>query len=273
MRRDWVSVVIVAAAMLAACSSSNKITHYSEPNKGSNISETPAEKKHEASRVRVELGQRYMEQGKLEIAMENLQKALEYDPNYVDAHTVIGVLYDRLGNAKAAEEHYAKAAQLAPKSGDVNNNYGQFLCATGRYAQAQTYFTNAMADPFYKTPDVLYTNAGSCLMKDGSDHLDEAAGYFRKALEANPKNPVALFEMANVLYQKNDFFRARAFVQRFEALGKPDPGALLLARNIEVKLGHADSAHDYAQRLRESFPDSDQVRALDSTTSSTSEAH
>jgi type IV pilus assembly protein PilF len=47
----------------------------------------------------------------------------------------------------------------------------------------------------------------------------------------------------------------------------------LLARNIEVKLGHADSAHDYAQRLRESFPESEQVRALDSTTSSTSEVH
>ncbi|MEP6483275.1 MAG: type IV pilus biogenesis/stability protein PilW [Rudaea sp.] len=273
MRRNKVRVVVVASVLLVACSSSNKIVKYSEPNKASNVTETKAEKQQEAARVRVQLGQRYMEQGKLEIAMENLQKALEYDPNYVDAHTVIGVLYERIGNAKAAEEHYAKAAQLAPKSGDANNNYGQFLCATGRYAQAQTYFANAMADPFYKTPDVLYTNAGSCLMKEGGTHLDDAAADFRKALEANPKNPVALFEMANVLYQKNDFFRARAFIQRFEALGKPDPGALLLARNIEVKLGHADSAHDYAQRLRESFPDSDQIRALDSTTSSTTEAH
>jgi type IV pilus assembly protein PilF len=219
------------------------------------------------------LGQRYMEQGKLEIAMENLKKALEYDPNYVDAHTVIGVLFERIGNAKAAEEHYAKAAELAPKSGDANNNYGQFLCATGRYDQAQQYFTKAMADPFYKTPDVLYTNAGSCLMKSGSAHLDDALADFRKALEANPKNAVALFEMADALYQKNDFFRARAFIQRFEALSKPDPAALLLARNIEVKLGHPESARDYATRLRETFPDSDQVRVLDSATSSATEAH
>jgi type IV pilus assembly protein PilF len=221
--------------------------------KTSNVSESKADKKEDAARVRVQLGQQYMQQGKLEYALENLQKALEYDPNFVDAHTVIGVLYERIGNPKAAE--------------------GQFLCANGKYLQAQQYFTAAMADPFYKTPDVLYTNAGSCIMKEGDTHLDEAAADFRKALEANPKNAFALYELANVLYQKNDFFRARAFVQRFEALGNPDPAALLLARNIEVKLGHADSARDYAQRLRESFPDSEQVRALDSATSSTSEAH
>ena len=269
--RTWWACA-AASLLLAACGSSNEIRHMSD-SKTSNVSESKADKKEDAARVRVQLGQQYMQQGKLEYAMENLQKALEYDPNYVDAHTVIAVLYERIGNPKAAEEHYARAAQLAPKSGDANNNYGQFLCAAGKFVQAQQYFTAAMADPFYKTPDVLYTNAGSCLMKEGNTHLDEAAADFRKALESNPKNGVALFEMANVLYQKSDFFRARAFVQRFEALGAPDPAALLLARNIEIKLGHADSARDYAQRLRESFPDSDQVHALDSTTSSTSEAH
>ena len=265
-------ILVATSLLLAACGSSNEIRHMSD-SKTSNVTESKADKKEDAARVRVQLGQQYLQQGKLEYALENLQKALEYDPNFVDAHTVIAVLYERIGNPKAAEEHYARAAQLAPKSGDANNNYGQFLCAARKFVQAQQYFTAAMADPFYKTPDVLYTNAGSCLMKEGSAHLDDAAADFRKALESNPKNGVALFEMANVLYQKNDFFRARAFVQRFEALGAPDPAALLLARNIEVKLGHADSARDYAQRLRESFPDSEQVRALDSTTSSTSEAH
>ncbi len=273
MRRELIGALFAMGALLAACSSNNQIRKLPESNKSSNITESSADKKKDAARVRVELGQRYMQQGKLEFAMENLQKALEYDPNFVDAHTVIGVLYERIGNPKAAEEHYAKAVQLAPKSGDANNNYGQFLCATGRYPQAQQYFTSAMADPFYKTPDVLYTNAGSCLMKEGSTHLDEAVTYFHKALEANPQNAVALFEMSDVLYQKSDYFRARAFIQRFEALGRPDPAALLLARNIEVKLGHPDAARDYATRLRESFPNSDQIRVLDAASPSSSEAH
>lgn len=226
--------------------------------------ESKADKREDAARVRVELGQRYMEQGKLELALENLQKALDYDTNYVDAHTVIAVLYERLGKLKDAGEHYARAAELAPKSGPANNNYGQFLCASGRYDEAQKYFVRAMDDPFYKSPDVLYTNAGTCLLEHGDGQLEQAQNDFRKALEANPNNTLALYEMAKLLYAKNDFFRARAFISRFEALGKPSPEVLLLARNIEVKLGHADSARDYAQRLHEQFPDSEQSHSLDS---------
>ncbi len=255
MRREFWQAVGAAllCAMMVACASS-----------GTHMSESKTDKKEDAARVRVELGQRYMEQGKLELAMDDLQKALQYDPNYVDAHTVIAVLFERIGNTKEAEQHYARATELAPKSGNVNNNYGQFLCAEGKFDQAQTYFARAMQDPFYKTPDVLYTNAGTCLVDHGGGaNLGQAEQDFRKALEANPSNRDALFHMAKVLYLKNDFFHARAFIQRFESQGKPDPIALLLARDIEIKLGHADAAREYAQRLRQDFPDSEQARTLD----------
>lgn len=257
MPRNRLQVVCVAliCALLNACVSAG----------GNQLSDSPADKREEAARVRMELGQRYMQEGKLQLALENLNKALQYDDKLVDAHTVIAVLYERIGNLKAAEQHYARAAELAPKSGDTNNNYGQFLCAEGKYDEAQQYFAQAKLDPFYKTPDVLYTNAGTCLVEHaGGTHLDEAEKDFRDALEANPKNPVALFQLARILYAKKDYFHARAFIQRFESLGKPDPAALLLARNIEVMLGHADSAEEYAQRLRKDFPDSEQAHSLSS---------
>jgi type IV pilus assembly protein PilF len=258
MRHEFLRLVCAAllCGALAACATTGS---------GPHVFDSKTDKKEDAARVRVELGQRYMQQGKLELALDNLQKALQYDANFVDAHTVIAVLYEHIGNLKAAEEHYARAAELAPKSGDANNNYGRFLCAQGKYDQAQTYFARAMEDPFYKYPDVLYTNAGTCLVDHGGEaRLDQAGQDLHRALEANPNNSLALFYMAKVLYLKNDFFHARAFIQRFEALGKPDPAALLLARNIEVKLDHADTARDYAQRLHQDFPDSAQTRSLDS---------
>ncbi|MEO8803566.1 MAG: type IV pilus biogenesis/stability protein PilW [Rudaea sp.] len=257
MRREAIQTCLAAAlcAMLGGCVSTG----------GAHLSgDSSSDKRVEAARVRMELGQRYMQEGKLEIALDNLNKALQYDDKLVDAHTVIAVLYERIGNLKAAEQHYARAAELAPKSGDANNNYGVFLCAEGKFTEAQKYFSAAMRDPFYKTPDVLLTNAGTCLVDHAnSSNYDEAERDFRNALQANPKNGAALFYMAKVLYLKNDFFHARAFIQRFESQGKPDPAALLLARNIEVKLGHVDTAHDYAQRLRKDFPDSTQTHSLD----------
>lgn len=259
MRHDMLRALGIAAfcAVIGACQSSG----------GTRVHDSDAEKREDAAHIRVELGQQYLKQGKLELALENLQKALQYDDKFVDAHTVIAVLYERIGNVEEAGRHYARAVELSPKSGDTNNNYGQFLCAAGRYDEAQKYYAQAMKDPFYKTPAVLYANAGVCLVDHGGGvRLDEAEQDFRRALAVDPKNALALFYMAKLLYAKDDFFRARAFIQRFEALGHPDPAALLLARNIETKLGHADAAHGYAQRLQKEFPDSPQTRSLDAAT-------
>lgn len=259
MRHEFLRGICAAAfcaVLLSACQATGG---------GTRVGDTRTEKRQDAAHVRVELGQRYMQQGKLELALENLQKALQYDDNYVDAHTVIAVLYERIGNVEEAGKHYKRAVELAPKSGDTNNNYGQFLCAEGQYDEAQKYYVQAMRDPFYKTPAVLYANAGVCLIDHGGGaRLDEAETDFRRALEVDPKNALALYYMAKTLYGKNDFFHARAFIQRFEALGHADPSALLLARSIEVKLGHADAARAYADRLRKDFPDSEQTHSLDS---------
>jgi len=249
--------------LLAACNSSNEIRHVQAPKGDASVSESKEQKNKDAVRIYTELGQRYMQQGKLELARENLQRALEHDANSADAHTVMAVLMEHIGHTKEAGEHYARAAELAPKSGATNNNYGQFLCATGRYAEAQKYFTRAMDDPFYQTPDVLYTNAGACLLNNDPHQVDQAESYFRRALEANPNNSVALYSLAKTLYAKDDFFHARAFIQRFEALGQPNADALLLAHNIEIKMGHNDGAREYTQRLREQFPDSEQAHSLD----------
>jgi len=223
--------------------------------------------KEDSARPFVQLGQKYLEMGKLEIAKENLLKALTYDPKSVDAHTVLATLYDRVGDHQAAEANFREAAELAPKAGSANSNYGLYLCKLGKFTESRKYFDIALADGFYADRATVYTNAGTCQLL-GKGSLDQAESDFRHALEIDPNNLQALYQLASVLYQKNDFFKARAFIQRYDALGQPSPDALLLARNIEVKLGHPDSAHDYAQRLRDQFPDSEQARTLDSASPS-----
>jgi type IV pilus assembly protein PilF len=245
-----VALALALALGLGACSTG-----------GSNIKkESAASEKTEAARVHTELGQKYMQQGKLEIALDNLNKALSYDSDYADAHTVIAVLYERIGDVKQAEEHYRRAAQLKPKGGNELNNYGAFLCKIGRYDESTEYFERAVADPFYNTPDVALTNEGTCLLKGGKNDAAEAA--LRKALDRSPNNSEALFQLASVLYQKGDFFKARAFMQRFEAVGQARPESLMLGRNIELRLGNGSAASDYTRRLLQSFPESQQAREL-----------
>lgn len=244
--------VFALAGALAACSTSGQTSNIKQ--------ESAASERKEAARVHTELGQKYMQQGKLEIALDNLNKALSYDPNYADANTVIAVLYERIGDVKQAETYYRKAAQIKPKGGSELNNYGTFLCKVGRYDEAQGYFDRAIADPFYKTPEVALVNSGSCLLKAGK--LDEADKRLRSALDHAPNDSEALFQLASVLYEKGDYFKARAFMQRFEAVGTARPESLMLGRNIELRLGNGSAASDYTRRLLQSFPESQQARSL-----------
>ena len=222
--------------------------------------EDAATKRQEAARVHTDLGHQYLNQGKLELALEKLNKALSFDPDYADAHTVIAVLYEKIGDTAKAEEHYRRAAQLKPKGGSELNNYAAFLCKLGRYDEAQGYFQLALTDPFYKTPAVALVNSGTCLLKAGK--RDEAEKALRRAVLIQPDDPEALIQLAQTLYEKGDYFNARAFMQRFEAAAQARPDALLLGRKIELRLGNGAAAGDYTRKLLHSFPESEQARSL-----------
>lgn len=262
MQRKWSLIPGLMLLLLAGCATTGGSGQSRSQAQASN----PENPKTKAAALYTDLGQKYMAQGKLEIALENLNKALAVDSRYTDAHTVIGLLFEKIGDNAKAEEHYRRAAQLKPNSGNENNNYGAFLCKLGRFQEATPHFERAIADPFYQTPIVALTNAGTCAIKGGK--YDAAERDLRGALERGPDNSEALFQMANVLYLKEDFFRARAFFQRYEAVGQVSAESLLLGRNIELRLGNATAAQEYTRRLRQSYPDSQQARSLDASSSS-----
>jgi len=252
----WLGAALALA--LAGCVT----THTETGGLGSKLPVTSkSQEAADAARIHTELGQQYMANGDLQTAMEKLTKALQFDDNYAPAHTVMAVLDERINRPEDAERHYRRAVQLQPDKGDPNNNLGTFLCRIGKGAEAIGYFQKALKDPFYQTPDVAWANEGTCQLRMNDRSGAEAS--FRKAVAANPQNGDALLQLANALYLNNDAFRARAFIQRFDALGQPNAGALKLGHDIETRLGNTDAAQTYRRRLQSQFPDSEQARALD----------
>ena len=63
-----------------------------------------------AADYNAQLGLNYMAQGKDELAMDKLKKALEFNPKQVSAHHYMAELYRRLGRPKEADEHYRGTA-------------------------------------------------------------------------------------------------------------------------------------------------------------------
>jgi type IV pilus assembly protein PilF len=252
MRHEKFLPVLLAAGLLVlgGCASTSENLHTSS-----------ASKAQEAAQVHTQLGEAYMQRGDLKTALAKLKQALSYDDNYVPAHTVLAVLYERIGEYANAEHQYRRVLDLEPKSGAANNNFGAFLCRTGKVEESLRYFERATKDPFYQTPYAAYTNAGVCLMK--IHKLAEAAQQFHAALSIDPKFPEALYQSARVWYLLDNAFRASAFLQRLESLGPAGPDTLKLGYEIETKLGDTAAAKSYRQRLVEQYPDSPQAKSLD----------
>ena len=233
-------LALSSAALLTACS-------------GTSTTVRPESPTSIAVQNNIQMGRAYLERGQLDMSLEKLTRALELDPRSVDAHTMIAVLYERIDRASRAEQHYRRAVELAPESGAENNNLGQFLCRSRRFEEAQARFKVAMDDPFYKTPGLLYTNAGLCALDAGD--LVGAEAHLRKALQFDSSNPGLLFALAKLSFEQQQPLKARAFIQRFEAQGARSPEALELAAHIEAQLGDAAASSRYIEQLRSEFPD------------------
>ncbi|MGH8579282.1 MAG: type IV pilus biogenesis/stability protein PilW [Gammaproteobacteria bacterium] len=205
--------------------------------------------------VNMKLGVAYMEEGRYDVALNKLQKAVDADANFAAAHSMLGVLYNRMGRLDAAEEHYRRSVALDPQDSLVLNNYGQFLCQKGETAEEIRMFLQALENPAYASPEAAYTNAGTCslLAKDPK----QAETYFRKALRVNPGVAVALYQMADLSLKKKDILRHGAICS-----APHDAQSLWLGVRIERELGNQDAEASYALSLRSKFPDAQETRLL-----------
>lgn len=203
------------------------------------------------------MGLEYMNRGQYEVAMGKLKKAIREDPDYAPAHTVLAVLYERLGEPELAGRHYKKAYQADPKNGDVNNNYGVYLCQNGEEKKAVEHFLKALDDPFYSSPSVALTNAGSCALGQG-DYV-AADNYLRRALKIEADFADALMNMSRLNFERQNNLSARAFMQRYEATASHTPETLLLAYRIETASGNNKAANTYRRMLETNFSESDQA--------------
>jgi type IV pilus assembly protein PilF len=229
---------------LTACSS--------KPEKPQPVAETPA-------KINADLGLGYMQQGDYKRAMEKLQTALQYNPNYDRAHHYMAELNRRLGDTESANFHYSRALELAPEDAQLRNNYGAYLCEQDRFADAEEQLLLAVNDPLFEGRLQAVENIGLCAYEAG-DKV-KAEKYLRSALKVNPTLPKSLLQMAILNYEQKDYLRARAYLQRYEAIAPASAESLWLGVRIEHHMGERKIMQQYAEQLSRQFPDTEQWRA------------
>lgn len=200
----------------------------------------------------VALAEQRLRAGDLEQAESEANAALKADPASVDAYTLLAVTTEQRGQSVQAGGLYAKAAGMAPQNGSVLNNYGAWLCRNGRPAESLAYFDRALTAPGYNSPASALANAGSCALSAGQGARAERD--LQRAIQLDPDNPVALAALARTAYSAGRYMDARAYSERRLAAAPAAPDVLLLASQIEQKLGDSAAAARYVQTMRTQFP-------------------
>ncbi len=203
-------------------------------------------------RVQVQLGLGYMRSGRKELAQSNLDRAVAIAPNSPSAHAAMAVFKEYLGDYEAAETHFRKAISLSPSRAGVRNDYGNYLCRRGQYADADNQFRSAMADRLYASAEVLYMNAGLCSLRKGDLGLAEI--YFRKALQRNPVFPQALEQLAAVSLKVRRYSAVLDYLGRYRSIARDTPSTLNMSIDALLQLGRREEAGRLRVELRRQFP-------------------
>ncbi len=244
MKRLMVVGLVALSFVIAGCSN--------QPTKEGN--------REKAAEVNADMGLRYMLRGNYEVAMEKLNRSLELNPSYPNAHHYLAELYRRLERFDEADKHFRKALSLAPNDSALQNNYGVFLCDRGRIEESERQFLKVLDNPVYPERAQAYENLGLCMERkpDGA----KAERYFKQALGINPKLPNALVAMARRNYDQGNFLSARAYLQRYLEVGRHTAETLWLGIRIERILGDRNALASYELSLRNNFPESQEARLL-----------
>ncbi len=214
------------------------------------------------ARVRMELASGYYARGQLETALDEVKLALAAKPDLPEAYNLRGLVYQSLGDDLLAEENFRRALQLAPGDPNIMHNYGWFLCQRNRLNEAQAQFQQAIATPRYAGLARSLMTQGICYTRGGA--WAEAERSLMRSYEIDPSNPVTAVNLADVLYRRGEYERARFYISRVNGVQElSNAQTLWLAVRIENKAGNTRGVRDVGRQLRNRFPNAPETQLLE----------
>jgi tetratricopeptide (TPR) repeat protein len=196
----------------------------------------------------VQMGIDLERQGKPEESVAAHEKALEIDPDLVQAHINLIKLYGELGQFEKAEQHYRAAIHLDPGSADAFYNYGVLLLSAEKYQQAEDAFRKTIEINPYNAD--AHNNLGYLLERKSL--FSEAATEYQRAIENKPGDRQAHFNLGRVLVNQKKY---REGIGELEKTIEPEddktPRYLYALGAAFARSGDRQSALRYIRRARE----------------------
>ncbi len=164
----------------------------------------------------------YQEQKHYQQAADLLNQGLAIDPENMELHYELGVLYDKMGDLPAAIEKMKQVIEKDSEHADALNYLG-------------------------------YTYA------DRNINLDEAESLIGRALELEPENGYILDSMGWVYYRKGEYEKARRYLDKAVSRVSDDPIILEHLGDVYNKIDLPAQAVKYYKQALENSPADEDV--------------
>jgi rhomboid protease GluP len=194
---------------------------------------------------------RLASEGRMEVSLQALQKAVALAPESASLRNELGVFYLESGRTGEAIASFREAVALDPQLYEPQRNLAIALALSGRKEEASEAFRIAMQ---MEPSDIsLYIRSSQLLMEAG--RLDEAVSVLEEALTWAPESAAVESQMGLVRLRRGETGKALEALRRAAALEPDEPEhhnrlALGLSRARE-----GDCGLEEVERALELLPD------------------
>jgi arylsulfatase A-like enzyme/Tfp pilus assembly protein PilF len=164
----------------------------------------------------IRLGTYYAETGNAKAALPLLERATTGDPGNTEALNALGIALARDGRPQEALATFERILQLDPRDAHALENIGTVHLQRGNIAAATSAFRQVLAEG----PGTSRAHAGLGVVASQQGRVAEAVQHWRRAVELDPRNFDALFNLASTL-ARVDPGAARPYVQQFVQTAPP----------------------------------------------------
>lgn len=142
-------------------------------------------------------GVELLQEGKIDLAIAEFQKALNRDPDYVSARLNLAYILDRQGRIDDAIDQYRSAIERDPNNPIARSNLGVLYDKKGRYEQAIQEFEKGLEiDPtdtaIRKNLEVAGKN--KAIVQEREQQIAQA----KKEVQSQPKSAIAAYKLGRL---------------------------------------------------------------------------
>lgn len=249
---------LAAAVMLGGCSSFG----FGSKSDDSNDLPTRIEKKtdyKQAYQDYVELGAKYVQMGRYDLAEPKLKRAIEIDSHPPDAWNILAVLYEEARDISSGNQIYQKLIRSHPEYLLGHVNYATFLCKFDRDSEMQT-LLNQMRARNAEFKAAAYIAEGNCMA--ARNQTGQAENAYKQAIAVNPQAEGALLPLAEISLQKGDAAGALRYLKVVHTYVGYSPQSVKIGIEAARKGGDSRMEEELVRVMRANYKNTPQAQSL-----------